>query len=277
VSRVNDCLQIAFQSYSPITSLLTFVLRLLSFHPCLNFKTLRVSILESKLVQDAWLSSRTLTSCFVLPTIRMLKLHHMNLLNEIQETTLMMNLYQQQQLQQQQHQLQQQQASEGANEHMAMLLQQQSIGMDGMFGSGPMSTRGSLGMGVVPNVQQSSSPVPTKNTSSMTADKDPIDSTEVKSDEDTDDDDDDDDEIKKKEEQHKALQEQLKKLQEEIEQTKKETAKLKSAKSETEAGIESDDGEKRKLDDSMEDEGDTKAKSDDVKKVKKDDIKETSV
>jgi len=31
----------------------------------------------------------------------MLKLHHMNLLNEIQETTLMMNLYQQQQLQQQ--------------------------------------------------------------------------------------------------------------------------------------------------------------------------------
>lgn len=37
----------------------------------------------------------------------MLKLHHMNLLNEIQETTLMMNLYQQQHLQQQQ-QLQQQ-------------------------------------------------------------------------------------------------------------------------------------------------------------------------
>lgn len=37
----------------------------------------------------------------------MLKLHHMNLLNEIQETTLMMNLYQQQQLQQQQQQLQQ--------------------------------------------------------------------------------------------------------------------------------------------------------------------------
>jgi hypothetical protein len=31
---------------------------------------------------------------------RMLKLHHMNLLNEIQETTLMMNLYQQQQVSQ---------------------------------------------------------------------------------------------------------------------------------------------------------------------------------
>jgi len=37
----------------------------------------------------------------------MLKLHHMNLLNEIQETTLMMNLYQQQQLQQQQRHIQQ--------------------------------------------------------------------------------------------------------------------------------------------------------------------------
>ncbi len=43
----------------------------------------------------------------------MLKLHHMNLLNEIQETTLMMNIYQQQQLQQQQqHQMQQQQLKE---------------------------------------------------------------------------------------------------------------------------------------------------------------------
>jgi len=39
----------------------------------------------------------------------MLKLHHMNLLNEIQETTLMMNIYQQQQLQQQQQQQQMQQ------------------------------------------------------------------------------------------------------------------------------------------------------------------------
>ena len=39
----------------------------------------------------------------------MLKLHHMNLLQEIQETTMMMNLYQQQMLQEQQEQLQQQQ------------------------------------------------------------------------------------------------------------------------------------------------------------------------
>jgi hypothetical protein len=37
----------------------------------------------------------------------MLKFHHMNLLQEIQETTMMMNLYQQQMLQEQQEQLQQ--------------------------------------------------------------------------------------------------------------------------------------------------------------------------
>jgi hypothetical protein len=88
----------------------------------------------------------------------MLKLHHMNLLNEIQETTLMMNLYQQQQLQQQQQQLQQQQASAkgsvGGNDQMAMLLQQQggsSGGMDSLYGNGGgLAQRGSLGLGVVP-------------------------------------------------------------------------------------------------------------------------------
>lgn len=74
----------------------------------------------------------------------MLKLHHMNLLNEIQETTLMMNLYQQQQLQQQQQQLQQQ-ASAESEEHLAMLRQLSSGGgaMDSMYGS----QRGSLGLG----------------------------------------------------------------------------------------------------------------------------------
>lgn len=78
----------------------------------------------------------------------MLKLHHMNLLNEIQETTLMMNLYQQQQLQQQQQQLQQQQQTSGdsnlggGNDQMSMLLQQQQSsapsvgGMDSMYGAG---------------------------------------------------------------------------------------------------------------------------------------------
>jgi hypothetical protein len=73
----------------------------------------------------------------------------MNLLNEIQETTLMMNLYQQQQLQQQQQQLQQQQAGGdvgGASDQMTMLLQHQQgssgAGLD--FGMNP---RGSLGLG----------------------------------------------------------------------------------------------------------------------------------
>lgn len=91
----------------------------------------------------------------------MLKLHHMNLLNEIQETTLMMNLYQQQQLQQQQQQLQQQASAEqmsSPDPQMAMLLQQQQQqqsgsggqqGLDPMFGSAQLAQqqRASLGLG----------------------------------------------------------------------------------------------------------------------------------
>ncbi|CAB9521032.1 expressed unknown protein [Seminavis robusta] len=89
----------------------------------------------------------------------MLKLHHMNLLNEIQETTLMMNLYQQQQLQQQQQQLQQQASAEqmgGGDPQMALLLQQQQSaaagapGMDPMFGQ----QRGSLGLGATGSQNQ---------------------------------------------------------------------------------------------------------------------------
>jgi hypothetical protein len=80
----------------------------------------------------------------------MLKLHHMNLLNEIQETTLMMNLYQQQQLQQQQQQLQQQASAEGlvtGDPQMSMM--HQPNGMDPMFGAGQLSQqqRASLGLG----------------------------------------------------------------------------------------------------------------------------------
>lgn len=80
----------------------------------------------------------------------MLKLHHMNLLNEIQETTLMMNLYQQQQLQQQQQQLQQQATVEGlvgADSQLSMMHQQG--GMDPLFGAGKLMQhqRGSLGLG----------------------------------------------------------------------------------------------------------------------------------
>merc|ERR1719410_3199507 len=67
----------------------------------------------------------------------MLKLHHMNLLNEIQETTLMMNLYQQQQLQQQQQQLQQQQLIDTSSlpsnpsDQILQLAQQQQLTSSG--------------------------------------------------------------------------------------------------------------------------------------------------
>jgi len=86
----------------------------------------------------------------------MLKLHHMNLLNEIQETTLMMNLYQQQQLQQQQQQLQQQQASadvSGSGDQMSMLLQQQQGSSNGNMDFG-MNSRGSLGLGTTEALSQ---------------------------------------------------------------------------------------------------------------------------
>jgi len=84
----------------------------------------------------------------------MLKLHHMNLLNEIQETTLMMNLYQQQQMQQQQ-QLQNQSAldtpSSAADQQLIQLAKQQRLsgGSNPLFdsfygmgaGSGAMSSQ----------------------------------------------------------------------------------------------------------------------------------------
>jgi len=81
----------------------------------------------------------------------MLKLHHMNLLNEIQETTLMMNLYQQQQLQQQQQQLQQQASAEGmgATDQLGSIMANQQNNLDSMFGAGQLSQqqRASLGLG----------------------------------------------------------------------------------------------------------------------------------
>jgi hypothetical protein len=86
----------------------------------------------------------------------MLKLHHMNLLNEIQETTLMMNLYQQQQLQQQQQQLQQQanvDALSNTDSQMSALLQQKSQEGGGLnafdvLGNNPLTQhrRSSLGL-----------------------------------------------------------------------------------------------------------------------------------
>jgi hypothetical protein len=83
----------------------------------------------------------------------MLKLHHMNLLNEIQETTLMMNLYQQQQLQQQQQQLEQQASSQDimrTNDPMSTMFHNQNsnsaTGLDQMFGAAQLQ-RSSLGLG----------------------------------------------------------------------------------------------------------------------------------
>jgi hypothetical protein len=92
----------------------------------------------------------------------MLKLHHMNLLNEIQETTLMMNIYQQQQLQQQQQQIQQEEMRkrmQQEREHRQQQQQQQqqnnynSRGMGGgnlrnVYGN---NNRGSVSSGSGPN------------------------------------------------------------------------------------------------------------------------------
>ena len=58
----------------------------------------------------------------------MLKLHHMNLLNEIQETTLMMNIYQQQQFQQQQQQQMQQQQIKEQQQQMQQIQNSQHYG-----------------------------------------------------------------------------------------------------------------------------------------------------
>eukprot|EP00934_Nitzschia_sp_Nitz4_P002619 Nitzschia sp. Nitz4//scaffold57_size113557//11904//12928//NITZ4_003981-RA/size113557-augustus-gene-0.168-mRNA-1//1//CDS//3329554816//2609//frame0 len=81
----------------------------------------------------------------------MLKLHHMNLLQELHETTMMMNMYQQQQLQQEQVRMQQNQGSDNPANMMAQ--RQGSLGggsvVDSMFGSG-MGQRGSLGLGMGP-------------------------------------------------------------------------------------------------------------------------------
>jgi len=58
----------------------------------------------------------------------MLKLHHMNLLNEIQETTLMMNLYQQHQLQLQQQQQQELMQQQQQQQQQKKLLEEAATG-----------------------------------------------------------------------------------------------------------------------------------------------------
>ena len=73
----------------------------------------------------------------------MLKLHHMNLLQELHETTMMMNMYQQQQLQQEQLRIQQAQNDSQIGQGGL------GGGMDQLYGGGSgLSQRGSLGLGI---------------------------------------------------------------------------------------------------------------------------------
>jgi len=225
----------------------------------------------------------------------MLKLHHMNLLNEIQETTLMMNLYQQQQLQQQQQQLQQQQANDnsggsGRNDQMSMLLQQQgngggdggSAGMDGMYnsnganqggaaemdaiGGGADGDDGNMGAGNQQQqmMQQGSS---SGQTSSKTviSDGNGNESTEAAT-ENSSGNNDVQDQLLKSQEEQKALEEQLKKLKDDIEKSKKEAKKLQKLASdpteENDGDQDVNNGSKRKAEEGA-DSGSKKMKSED--------------
>mmetsp|Transcript_24712 Transcript_24712/g.58013 ORF Transcript_24712/g.58013 Transcript_24712/m.58013 type:complete len:443 (+) Transcript_24712:256-1584(+) len=203
----------------------------------------------------------------------MLKLHHMNLLNEIQETTLMMNLYQQQQLQQQQQQLQRQQANDnsggsGGNDQMSMMMQSQNGGgggMDGMYNSGGMNQGGShgmnsmggngMGMGNHPHQQQmmqQSGGSTGGNASSTSVGNDGNRngaSSNVQ------------DQLLKSQEEQKALEDQLRKLKDDIAKSKKEAKELKKLAGEKDEG-EDGTGSKRKA----EEESDSA-----VKKMKSDD------
>ncbi len=73
----------------------------------------------------------------------MLKLHHMNLLNEIQETTLMMNLYQQQQLQQRQQQKKLEQEQQFLAQQQQLLGRSNSIGLSN-FNAQTMNNNNSI-------------------------------------------------------------------------------------------------------------------------------------
>jgi len=216
----------------------------------------------------------------------MLKLHHMNLLNEIQETTLMMNLYQQQQLQQQQQQLQQQQGSDnsggsGRNDQMAMLLQQQggSGGMDGMYNSNGINQGGSLGMDTVGggnigtgNQQQQQQMMQEGSSDGKSS------STRVVGDGNgngstgsngtASGNNDVQDQLFKSQEEQKALEEQLKKLKDDIAKSKEEAKKLQKLacdSNDRNDNVEEDDdnsGSKRKAEEGT-DSGLKKMKSED--------------
>eukprot|EP00538_Stauroneis_constricta_P004636 CAMPEP_0119552382 /NCGR_PEP_ID=MMETSP1352-20130426/5404_1 /TAXON_ID=265584 /ORGANISM="Stauroneis constricta, Strain CCMP1120" /LENGTH=452 /DNA_ID=CAMNT_0007598615 /DNA_START=121 /DNA_END=1479 /DNA_ORIENTATION=+ len=166
----------------------------------------------------------------------MLKLHHMNLLNEIQETTLMMNLYQQQQIQQQQQQLQQQTGADVQADQMATLLHQQAgvpgAGLDQLYGGGAgLSHRGSLGLGTSGDEQQlqllrqqqmlhNSAAPPTAAPSSAAAAQAPAPGSTASIQED----------LAKGEKERAALEEQLKKLKDDIARRQREKDELESTK-----------------------------------------------
>jgi len=185
----------------------------------------------------------------------MLKLHHMNLLNEIQETTLMMNLYQQQQLQQQQQQLQRQQANDnsggsGGNDQMSMMMQQNGPNgsMEGMYNSGGMNQGGSHGMNPMGGntmgmgnhhqqqmiQQQGGSTGGNASSTSVGNDGNRNGASNNVQ-----------DQLLKSQEEQKALEDQLRKLKDEITKSKKEAKELKKL-----AGEKEDDedgtGSKRK-------------------------------
>lgn len=195
----------------------------------------------------AFVSTKILSSYlrFLLSTIifRMLKLHHMNLLNEIQETTLMMNLYQQQQLQQQQQQLQQRQAS-----------------VEGLLPGTSSSKRGSLGLGSVGG-DSTSEPAPKKAKSTPAASskkdtakpKDKADDKETapdsekqtpKSDLEA--------ELLKSQKEQEALEAKLKKIKEDIARREKEAEELQKKADDVGAG-----SKPSKADDEKNDESDT--------------------
>jgi len=204
----------------------------------------------------------------------MLKLHHMNLLNEIQETTLMMNLYQQQQLQQQQQQLQQQQANDnsggsGGNDQMSMMMQQQngggSGGMDGMYNSSGMNQGGSHGMNSMAGnnmgmgnhhqqqqmMQQSGGPTGTNTPTTAVANdgnrNGPGSNVQ--------------DQLLKSQEEQKELEDQLRKLKDDIAKSKKEAKELKQLAGEN-GEDEDGNGSKRKAEEET-DSGVKKMKSED--------------
>ena len=165
----------------------------------------------------------------------MLKLHHMNLLNEIQETTLMMNLYQQQQLQQQQQNLQHQHTGDAGNNDLSMLMQGNDFGR--------LSQRGSLALGMPDPMQAMRQQQPATSTSAENAETStpaPAPETEaapsstLKAEVES--------ELSKTEREKEELEAKLQKLKDDIAQRQKEADEL-------EKGADGGESEKRKAED----------------------------